>query len=123
MNKPTLFKVAVILFAIESIFNIIASLPGVIGPNITDGIPEFVIVLSTILGAAGLISAWGAWQGQKWGIWMTIALSIVGGLSALPGVLFAPNNIARVAAIAGVAISIFVIAVFLLYRPTVTQSQ
>ena len=122
MNKPTLFKTAVILFAIQSIVNVILTLPGVIDPNITDGIPPFVIVLSTIIGAAGLVAAWGAWRGQKWAIWLTIALSMVGGLSALPGILFAPNNIARVSAIITVAVSIFVIVVFLFYRPTTTQS-
>lgn len=122
MNKPTLFKVAVILFALSSLLSIIVSLPGVIDPNISDGIPPFVIALGAILGAAGLVSAWGAWRGQKWAIWLTIFICVVGGLSALPGLLFAPNNIARVGAIAGVAIPIFVIAVFLLYRPTVSQS-
>jgi hypothetical protein len=122
MNNPTLFKTAVILFALSNIVNIILTLPGVVDPSITDGIPPFVIVLSTILGAAGLVSAWGAWQGQKWGIWLTIILCVLGGLSALPGVLFAPNNIARVSAILGVTISAFVIIVLLRYRPIATQS-
>ena len=123
MNKPALFKTAVITFALFSIFNVIVTLPGVINPNISERIPPFIIVLSTILGVAGLFSAWGAWQGQKWGIWFTIILSLVGGLSALPGLLFAPNPIARIAAIIGVIIPIFVIVVFLLYRPMATQSQ
>ena len=122
MNKPTLYKTTVILFAILSIVNVILSLPGVLDPNLTEGIPPFVIVLSTMVGAVGLVAAWGAWQGQKWGIWLTIALCVVNGLSALPGVLFAPNNFARVSAIIGVAVSIFVIVVLLLYRPTATQS-
>ena len=122
MNKPTLYKTAVILFAILSIFNVIFFLPGVLDPNLTEGIPPFVIVLAAMVGAVGLVAAWGAWQGQKWGIWLTIALCVVNGLSALPGVLGAPNNIARVSAIISVAVSIFVIVVLLLYRPTATQS-
>lgn len=122
MSKPTLYKTTVILFAILSIVNVILSLPGVLDPNLTEGIPPFVMVLSTMVAAVGLVAAWGAWQGQKWGIWLTIALCLVNGLSALPGVLFAPNNFARVSAIIGVAVSIFVIVVLLLYRPTATQS-
>ncbi|MCP4416909.1 MAG: hypothetical protein GY805_09825 [Chloroflexi bacterium] len=121
MNKPTLFKTAVILFALMNIFSIITSLLGILNPALTEGIPPFVIVLSTILGATGLVSAWGAWQGQKWGIWLTISLSVVGGLSALPGVLLGPNNFARTSAIIGVVIQIFAIVVFLRYRPTVTH--
>lgn len=122
MNKPTVFKTAVIAHALLSIFSVIVSLPGVIDPGITDGIPPFVIVLSTVIGAAGIVSAWGALQGQKWGIWLTIFLNIISGLSALPGVLFAPNNFAHASAIVGVIITIFVVVVFLRYRPGVAQS-
>ena len=122
MNKPTLYRTAVILFAIQSLVNVIFSLPGLPGSNLTEGIPPFVIVLGTIAGAAGLVAAWGAWRGQKWGIWLTIALCVVNGLSALPGVLFAPNNLLQVSAIITVAVAIFVIVVLLLYRPTATQT-
>ena len=122
MNKPTLYKTAVILFAIMSIFNIILFLPGLLGSNLTEGIPPFVMVLGAMAGAAGLVAAWGAWQGQKWGIWLTIALCLLNGLSALPGILGGPNNFSRVSATIFVAVSIFVIVVLLLYRPTATQS-
>ena len=122
MNKPTLYKSAVILFAILSIVSVMFSLPGLLGSNLTEGIPQFVIILGTTAGAAGLVAAWGAWQGQKWGIWLAIALSVVNGLSALPGVLGGPSNFARAGASFGVAVSIFVIVVLLLYRPTATQS-
>jgi hypothetical protein len=122
LKNSTIYKTAVILFALLSILNVIFSLPGIPGSNLTEGLPPFVIVLGTITGAAGLVAAWGAWRGQKWGIWLTIALSLVNGLSALPGVLFAPTNILHAGAILTVAVSIFVIVVLLLYRPTTAQS-
>ena len=122
MNKPNLFKTAVIAHAVLSIFSVILALPGVLDPTLTDGIPPVIVALITIFGAVGLVSAWGAWQGQKWGIWLTIAFNVVNGLSALPGVLFAPNTFARISAIVGVAIAIFVIVVFLRFRPAVAHS-
>jgi hypothetical protein len=123
MNKPTLYKTAVILFALLSLVNVVFSLPGMPGSTLTEGLPPVVIVLGAMAGAAGLVAAWGAWKGQKWGIWLAIALSIVNGLSAAPGLLFAPNNFLRVSAIITVAVSIFIVAVLLLYRPTAAQTM
>ena len=85
------------------------------------GIPQGVIILAAMSGVAGLFAAYGAWQGKKWGVWLTLFLCAVGILSALPGVLFAPNNAARASAIIGIAISIFVI-VALLRRPKAAAS-
>jgi hypothetical protein len=123
MNKPTLYKTAVILFALLSLVNVVFSLPGMTSSTLTEGLPPVVIVLGAMAGAAGLVAAWGAWKGQKWGIWLAIALSIVNGLSAAPGLLFAPNNFLRVSAIITVAVSIFIVAVLLLYRPTAAQTM
>ena len=122
MNKPTLFKTAVIISALSSIYGIIVALPGVMEASGLDGVPPVVIILGAVLNSAGLVGAWGAWQGQKWGIWLVIILSAMGLLLTLPGILFAPNNGARVIAIISISISIFVIVVFLRYRPIVTQS-
>ena len=77
------------------------------------GVPQFVIVLSAILGVAGLVSAYGAWQGQRWGIGLTILVEAVSGLLALPGVLDGPTPFASISALIGVISAIFVIAVML----------
>lgn len=122
MNKPTLYKSAVILFALLSVFTIIFFLPGMLNPSVTTDIPPIVGALGVMIGAVGLVASWGAWKGQKWGIWLAIALCALNGLLALPGVLGAPNNIARVGAIITVAVAIFVIVVFLLNRPITTPT-
>ncbi len=122
MNKPTLYKSAVILFALLSVFTVIFFLPGMLNPSVTTDIPPIVGALGVMIGAVGLVAAWGAWKGQKWGIWLAIALCALNGLLALPGVLGAPNNIARVGAIITVAVAIFVIVVFLLNRPITTPT-
>lgn len=120
MPRTTLYKTAVIVHALSSLAGIFFALPALLqGPDaagIAQGVPQVVLVLIAFLGVAGLVSAYGAWQGQKWGIWLTIVVRAVDGLLALPGVLSAPTPAARISAIAGVAIAIFVIVVMLL-RP------
>ncbi len=120
MNQSTLYKTAVILFAALSLFGVVFSMPALLsGPDnqgAVAGIPQVVILLGALTGVAGLIAAYGAWRGQKWGVWLAIILSAVNGLSALPGVLFAPTSATRISAIVGVVVSIFVIVV-LLHRP------
>lgn len=119
MSQSTLYKIAVILFAILSLFNIVAAVPPLLsGPKnqgFAAGIPQGVIILAALSGPAGLLAAYGAWRGEKWGIWLTIILCAGSVLSALPGVLFAPSAVARISAIVGVIVSIFVIVV--LVRP------
>lgn len=120
MNQSTLYKTAVILFAALSLFGVVFSMPALLsGPDnqgAVAGIPQVVILLGALTGVAGLIAAYGAWRGQKWGVWLAIILSAVNGLSALPGVLFAPTSATRISAIVGVVASIFIIVV-LLHRP------
>lgn len=117
MPRTTLYKTAVIVHALSSLAGIFLALPALLkGPDaagFTQGIPQTVIVLGALLGAAGLVSAYGAWQGQKWGVWLSILAQALNGLSALPGVFFAPNQGLRASAIVGVVIAIFVIAVLL----------
>lgn len=125
MNHSSLFKIAIALFVIQSLFNVVAALPALLGgpdnQGYAAGIPQGVIILAALGGVAGLLAAYGAWRGQKWGIWLTIILCVLAILSALPGVLFAPNNAARASAIIGITISIFVIVV-LLRRPKAAVS-
>ncbi len=125
MNRTPLYKTAVVVHALNSIFMVAADFPALMQGPPADGplagVPQVVLVVVALLGVAGLVSAYGAWQGQKWGVWLTIVVEAVNGILALPAVLLAPSTFARTSAIASVLIALFVI-VALLRRPAVTPS-
>jgi hypothetical protein len=127
MQKTTLFKAAVLVHFLISLFGAFSAFPALLGgpetPGITQGVPQIVIVAGSLLGVMGIVSAYGAWHRQKWGIWLTIVLEAANGLLALPGVLFAPNNTARFLAIFGVAAALFVIVGMLLWSSPPTNRQ
>ena len=97
MTRDPMYKTAVIVHALASAFGILFAFPALLqGPTaqgIAQGVPQVVIVLGALLGVAGVVSAYGAWYGQKWGIWLTILTEALNGLLALPGVLFAPSAV------------------------------
>jgi len=121
MNRTPLYKTAVIVHALNSLFGVALAFPFLMQGPPTEGpiagIPQVVIVASALMGVAGLVSAYGAWQGQKWGVWLTVAIEAGNGLLALPGVLFAPSTPARISALVGVLVAIFVIVTLLRRRP------
>jgi hypothetical protein len=63
----------------------------------------------SLLAMAGLISAYGAWKGQKWGIALTMFLEAADARLMLLGVLPAPSEYARISAMPGVVIAVFAV--------------
>ena len=126
MKQTRLYKSGVIVHGLLSLYNVISTFPILLQiPSAVDtveGVPQTVIVLSALLGAVGLVSTYGAWQGQTWGIWLTIVVEVISGLLALPGVLFAPTQALRISAILGVVSTVFVIYA-LLHRPQVAAVE
>ncbi len=124
MKQTPLYKTAVIVHTLNSLYLIVFAFPGLLeGPSSqspTEGVPQIVVVMAALLGVAGLVSACGAWDGQKWGIWLTIITEAINGLLAMPGVLFAPTPFARASAIASAVVALFVIVV-MLQRPRTVQ--
>ena len=106
MSRRSQYRAAVIVHAVNSLVLIVATFPALMqGPGahtFTEGMPQIVILVFSLLGMAGLVSAYGAWNGQKWGVTLTIFLEAVGGVVTLPGVLFAPSKFGRISSTIGI---------------------
>mgnify|MGYP001023454243 FL=1 len=120
MKRPIQTTIAAILNALFCLYSIVWSVPLLVqgASAIEPGVnapPFAVVVLAIILGVAGLVASWGLWLNQKWAKVLTIVVQALGGMSALPGVIFASDPGLRMSAIAGVAFPV-VIIVLLLWR-------
>lgn len=104
---------AIVLLALTSLLSLVP-LPA--GP---DGVPVVVVRLAQGLGVLGLVAAAGLWCGQGWAKGLAVAVTLLNGLSAAPGLFFAPSTTLRVLATLGVVSAVLIIG--LLVRRPVRQ--
>jgi hypothetical protein len=128
MERPTRITIAAILMALTSLYSIVAAVPllarGAAEVNAgADSPPYFILVVALIAGVAGLVAAYGLWRNQRWGKILTIVLSAINGLSALPGVFFAPTTALWYSAIGTVALSVLIIVLVLWPAPRLAPAQ
>ena len=109
-SRPQTVNVAAILLALFSVLNVLFPFFPV------EGIPAAAVYIGVVAGAAGLIGAAGLWLLRKWGIWITIIVSVLNVLDAAPGIAFAPNATLQVAAT--VTVLGFVLVLVLVVLPT-----
>ena len=76
--------------------------------------PYFIVVLSLVLGVAGLISSYGIWVGQRWGVVLTIILQALNFLSGAPGIVFGGSAFLVIGSIVGCVLNVAI--VYLLLR-------
>jgi hypothetical protein len=118
LSRSTALKTAAVLSFLSSAYSIIFALP-IIAQGAAavdqggDSPPYFVMMLAVILGVIGIIAAYGCWKGMRWGVILTIIINLLGGLSAAPGILFAPTTQLFVSASVSVVISIVIIVLCL----------
>lgn len=122
MTRPRNFTIAAVLQALMSMLAIVLAIPllaaGQAATDQASASPPFIIMLLAFgTGVLGLVSAYGVWKVQKWGVILTIILRAIDALSAAPGLLFAPDMTWRLMAITGIALSILVIALLLWPQP------
>jgi hypothetical protein len=108
-SRPLPVTVAAIIQALFSLL----SLPGPLVPG-SEGVPAVVLYSGIVLGVAGLVASAGLWMLKSWGLWLTIVVNVLGGLSAAPGVVAAPNAVLQAAAIAFLVVSALVIVLVVL---------
>ena len=108
-SRPLPVTVAAILQALFSLL----SLPGPLLPG-SEGVPAVVLYSGIVLGVGGLVASAGLWMLKKWSLWLTVVVNVLGGLSAAPGLVVAPNAALGAAALVGVLISVLIIVLVVL---------
>jgi hypothetical protein len=115
-QRPLPVTIAVILHALLGLVAIFITIPEMTGGVSPDeGPPMFIVVTSLVIGILSLVSAWGAWQGKKWGQVSTIVLRALDGLSSAPGIFFAPTP--ALSMTAAVSVILAVVVIWLLVMP------
>jgi hypothetical protein len=117
MTRSRSYTIAAILQFLLSAFAVVTALiylprGAAATDRAGDSPPYAVLLLATILGAVGMVAAYGVWRGQKWSVILTIVLRVVDGFSALPGLL-SPNTGLQILALASVSLSALVIVLLL----------
>jgi uncharacterized membrane protein HdeD (DUF308 family) len=107
-SRPPPVTVAAILLALFSVLNLLSPLFP------TEGIPAVVVYLAVVVGVVGLVGAAGLWRLRKWGLWLTICVSVLNILSAAPGLSEAPNAALQIAATVTVLVFVFIIVLIVL---------
>lgn len=117
-SRSSALKIAAVLSFLLCAYGVIFSLPMIAQGSAavnqgTEAPPYFILVLGVILGVVGMVAAYGCWKGMRWGIVLTIIVNLLNGLSAAPGILFAPTSELFMAATVGVFFNIVIIVLCL----------
>ena len=118
LSRPTALKIAAVLSFLRSASDLIQVLPllaqGATAVDQGGETPPYSILLvALIVGIVSIVAAFGTWKGQRWGIILTIFANVVNGLSAAPGMLFAPTPGLLIAASVTVVLGIAIIVLCL----------
>ncbi len=122
MNRPRSHTIAAVLIVLYSLISLMFELPNLMqGPGeLTPGVegpPVFLTIINFTLLILGLVSAYGVWQGQKWGVLLAIIVAALSALSGIPAILFAPFLALRLSGVLGVIWSAAIIVLLLRPRP------
>jgi uncharacterized membrane protein (DUF2068 family) len=115
MNRTRNIQVAAILTALYCLVTILrASIAIATQSQAVQEAGNGFAALFLILCTAGLVSAYGIWNNQKWGKILAIISMGLNGLLSLPGVVFAPTLWLKMDP--GVTVLLVVIVIVLLLR-------
>jgi hypothetical protein len=104
------YTVAAILAALLSLSSVISSL--ILLPRGSadlasegDQPPYAIVIVALVLGAIGVVAAYGVFRVQRWGIILTLIVMVLNVLSGLPGVPFGPTALAKVSSAVQVVVA------------------
>lgn len=113
-GPSTAHKVAAILNVAGAVFGIVWALPVLQGGAAdSDQVPYPVVILGFGLGILCLVSSYGVWKRQRWGVVLTIVLNAISFISGAPGILFGPTAFLVISSIVGCAANIVIIYLLL----------
>jgi hypothetical protein len=111
-NRPAVLSIAIILLTLASLWNLYATLLLNNGP---DPAPPIVVYGSAVLGALGLVAAFGLWMLKRWGMLLAIIVSVLSGTGlGVGGIVYTASPGDTVIAVVLVALSILVIVLVVL---------
>jgi hypothetical protein len=84
-ERPVGIVAAVALTVIAAVFTLATI------PLTPDDAPAAIVPLSIAYGVIALGGAWGLWHGSKWAAVVVFAVTLLNGLAAAPGIVFAGN--------------------------------
>jgi hypothetical protein len=120
MGRPRSYTIAASLMLLYSLVGVARSIPaltpGAPAPSV-DTPPIALTVLSFTLAVLGIVTAYGVWRMQKWGVILTIVVAALGILITLPTIMFESQPL-RAVAILGVVWSAVIVVLLLRPAPT-----
>jgi uncharacterized membrane protein (DUF2068 family) len=113
-GPSTAHKTAAVLNVLNALFTIVWSLPVLQGGAAdSDQVPYPVVIFGFVLAVLCLVSSYGIWKRQRWGVVLTIVLNAVSFISGAPGILFGDSAFLVVGSVVGCALNLAVIYLLL----------
>lgn len=113
-SRPTSLVAATVLLVIGGLMNLIPFDAFITYDAADDRPPKVVVYGAYVLGVLLLAAAYGVWKRQRWGMFVGVIVSVIGIVSALPGVFFAPEAWMQLSAAIGVVLGIATIYALLM---------
>ncbi|CAA9459448.1 MAG: hypothetical protein AVDCRST_MAG25-647 [uncultured Rubrobacteraceae bacterium] len=96
------------------VFLVLLSLLNLLSPFLPTAYPTIVLFLGGVLSIAGLLAAAGIWMQRRWSLLLTIIVSVLNILLAIPGIFVEPHATGKL--LAGVTTIGFTLVIVLLMR-------
>ena len=111
-TRPQPVTIAVVSLALLSLLNLIS--PLVTSPLLQTDYPTIVLFLAIALGVLGLLAAGGLWMLRRWGLLLTIIVSVLNILLAAPWIAVESQATGKL--LAGVTAAGFALILFLVMQ-------